>query len=335
MTVSVIILNWNTKELLRTFLPDVVKHSAMPDVDVVVADNGSDDGSVEWVMDNFPEVKVLTFGENLGFAGGYNRALSLVNTELSVLLNSDVAPGQDWLKPLITLMANTPSAAACVPKIKDYKKPSYFEYAGAAGGFIDQFGYPFCRGRMFNVAEEDRQQYDKAGLVFWGSGAALMVRTALFVESGGLDSDFFAHMEEIDWCWRVKNRGHSIHYVPSSEVFHLGGGTLNYENPNKTYLNFRNNLFLLLKNSPGFMVYPLIAARFFLDFAALLNFLMNGEKNNALAVSKAHRHFIKYFVKFYRKRRALKPFLVCGKHTEMYKGSVVMDFFIRKRLFFS
>ncbi|WP_026473762.1 glycosyltransferase family 2 protein [Alkaliflexus imshenetskii] len=335
MTVSVIILNWNTKELLGTFLPEVVKHSAMPGVDVVLADNGSSDGSVEWVKENFPEVKILAFGENMGFAGGYNRALSLVDTELSVLLNSDVAPGRGWLVPLIALMASTPTAAACVPKIKDYKKPSHFEYAGAAGGFIDFFGYPFCRGRIFNVAEEDQHQYDKAGPIFWGSGAALMVRTSLFIESGGLDSDFFAHMEEIDWCWRVKNQGHSIFYVPSSEVFHLGGGTLNYENPNKTYLNFRNNLFLLLKNKAGFMVFPLIIARFFLDFAALLNFLVNGEKNNAFAVSKAHRHFLKYFIKFYRKRNALKPLLVCRKHSEIYKGSVVMDFFIRKKRYFS
>jgi GT2 family glycosyltransferase len=335
MTVSVIILNWNTSNLLQQFLPIVVKNSHIPGVEIVLADNGSTDDSVSWVKSNFPQVKTLEFSANLGFAGGYTKALSLVNTDLSVLLNSDAAPSENWLLPLIETMGQNSQTIACVPCIKDYNNQAQFEYAGAAGGFIDRFGYTFCRGRIFDVTEKDNGQYSNSGKIFWGSGAALLVRTNAFLETGGFDPDFFAHMEEIDWCWRVKNLGFDILYVPESVVYHVGGGTLNYNNPNKTYLNFRNNLFLILKNEPGSSVFLILFIRFWLDIAALLLFLLNGEFKNALAISKAHFHFLKKAGLFYKKRKLLKPFITKFSHPEIYRGSIAWDFFIRKKRYFS
>jgi GT2 family glycosyltransferase len=223
--VSIVILNWNTCDLLKQFLPQVVENCNLTGVEVVLADNGSTDDSVHWVRNNLPQIRIIALSENFGFAEGYNQALSFVDAELSVLLNSDAAPAKGWLEPLIRTMDENPATAACVPKIMSYTNRGQFEYAGAAGGFIDSLGYPFCRGRLFNISEADNGQYDKPGQVFWGSGSALMIRTQLFRETGGLDHDFFAHMEEIDWCWRVKNRGYDIRYVPSSVVYHLGGGT--------------------------------------------------------------------------------------------------------------
>jgi GT2 family glycosyltransferase len=335
MKVSVVILNWNTCSLLQQFLPIVVKNSGMPNVRVVVADNGSTDQSVAWVRTNHPEVDVIELGQNLGFAGGYNQALSMIDSDFCLLLNSDAAPGSNWLPPLIATMEQNPKAAACVPAINDYNKPDCFEYAGAAGGFIDKYGYTFCRGRIFNKAEEDSGQYHKAGSVFWGSGAALMVRTHLFVASGGFDTDFFAHMEEIDWCWRVKNQGYQILFVPNSRVFHLGGGTLSYQSPNKTYLNFRNNLFLILKNQPGYSAYIILVLRFVLDFLAMLNYSAHKEWRNVLAVSRAHRQFILQMRKFVRKRNQLMPKVIQRHHVETYNGSVVWDFFARGKTKFS
>ncbi len=335
MKVSVVILNWNTCALIQKFLPTVVKNSKDPDVQVVVADNGSSDNSVAWIKTHHPEVQVIELGQNLGFAEGYNKALSMITTDLSVLLNSDAAPAPNWLPPLIDAMEQNPQAAACVPVIKDYSRPDFFEYAGAAGGFIDKYGYPFCRGRLFDKAEEDRGQYSQAGTIFWGSGAALVVRTQLFVASGGLDPDFFAHMEEIDWCWRVKNQGHQILYVPESHVLHLGGGTLSYQSPNKTYLNFRNNLFLILKNQPGYSAYFTLALRFLLDFLALLNFAAHKEWRNVLAVSRAHLQFCVQLRKFLKKRKLLMPLVIQKQQVERYNGSIVWDFFARGRTKFS
>ena len=327
---AVVILNWNTRALLEEFLPQVVKYSTLPNVKIVIADNGSTDDSVDWVQSNYPQVSVIELGHNYGFAEGYNKALQQINSELAVLLNSDAAPSEGWITPLIECMDHHPKAAACVPKIKDYKQPHLFEYAGAAGGFIDRFGYPFCRGRIFDEVEEDKNQYDKEGTIFWGSGAALVVRRELFLKSGGLDSDFFAHMEEIDWCWRVQNQGYSIRYVPQSTVFHKGGGTLDSLNSRKTYLNFRNNLFLLLKNRSGAGVYPLLFFRMTMDFLALLNFILQREPKNAWAIHLAHRHFIKDFRKFYKKRKQLMQIQTQPHHKDIYKGSIVWDYYIRK-----
>lgn len=335
MQVAVVLLNWNTRHLLEQFLPEVLKYSQLPGVEVVVADNGSSDDSLSWLKTHYPAVRCIALGKNLGFAEGYNQALAKVDAQYSVLFNSDALPRADWLPPLIATMQKHPDAAACVPKILNLRQPGHFEYAGAAGGFIDHLGYTFCRGRIFHLPEADQGQYDEEGELFWGSGAALMVRTRLFLASGGLDPDFFAHMEEIDWCWRMKNQGWRILYQPQSSILHLGGGTLDYQNARKTYFNFRNNLFLLLKNQGGTRAYLLILLRFFLDFLALLNFLRQGQSANAAAVSRAHRHFIKDFWLFYRKRQKLLPLVLKKKHHEMYRGSIVWDFFVRKKKHFS
>ncbi len=334
-SVSIVILNWNTRNLLEKFLPEVVKNSNIEGVKIVVADNGSTDDSVEWLKENYPKINVIRFDENLGFAGGYNKALTFLDTEYVVMLNSDVAPQPGWLLPMVKTMKNSRSVAAVVPKIKDANRPDYFEYAGAAGGFIDIFGYTFCRGRMFNVIEKDENQYNQADSVFWGSGSALMVKTNLFLKSGGFDPLFFAHMEEIDWCWRVKNMGYKVMYVPDSEVLHLGGGTLNYNNPSKTYLNFRNNLFLIIKNRMGSGVYCLLIFRMCLDYLASIHFLFRKEWNYFLAVYKAHWSFIKKFRHFYGQRKLLAAKVSHTNHPEIYKGSVVFDFFVRKKRYFS
>jgi len=334
MTVSVVILNWNTRFLLEEYLPVVIANSNLPGVEVIVADNGSTDGSVTWLRETYPLIKVLELGQNFGFAGGYNKAISMVSSQLTVLLNSDVAPGVGWLTPLVAVMDKNPGVVACVPKIKDRINTTYFEHAGAAGGFIDKLGYPFCRGRIFKVVEEDAGQYNDAIPVFWGSGAALLVRTVEFNDSGGFDADFFAHMEEIDWCWRMKNQGRAILCVPSSQVFHLGGGTLGYQNPRKTFLNFRNNLYMILKNVPGWTVYPLLIVRMLLDMVAIVLFLTGREWKNASAVIKAHFNFIAGVRLFLSKRRLLMKMLNVGSHAEMYNGSIVFDFFLRKRRYF-
>lgn len=291
--VSVIILNWNGEAMLRRFLPDVVANTEDAIADVIVADNGSDDGSLKYVRSSFPQVKIMEFDRNYGFAEGYNRALASVATPLSVLLNSDVAPAAGWLAPLVRYMDDNPHCAACQPKILSAVNPFVFEFAGAAGGFLDRNGYPYCRGRIFNYVEPDRGQYDSSMEVDWASGAALMVRTRLYAEAGGLDAAFFAHMEEIDLCWRLRLRGYTIAAVPASVVYHLGGGTLSAENPRKTYLNFRNNLLMLYKNLPAKGLRRRLVWRRLLDTAAWGMYVVTGKWKFAGAILKAHRDFRK------------------------------------------
>ena len=333
--VSVVILNWNTRALLEKFLPVVLDNSNHPNVEIVVADNGSSDDSVKWLRENHPEVRVIALSENYGFAGGYNKALAEINSEFSVLLNSDVAPAKGWINPLLKTIQENPQIAGVSPKIKDYANPSKFEYAGAAGGFIDRLGYSFCRGRIFNILEEDNGQYDTGGKIFWGSGAALMLRTALYNSTGGLDNDFFAHMEEIDWCWCVKNMGYDIIYVPESEVFHVGGGTLSYNDPKKNFLNFRNNLFLLVKNKHGISGWITIIIRLLFDYVAVFKFLASGEINVAKSVLSAHCDFFKKLNLFRKKRKSLKSSIIKKHHPEIYRRSIVFDFFIKSRKFFT
>lgn len=292
-TVSVIILNWNGEAMLRRFLPDVVANTDDALADIIVADNGSDDGSLKYVRSAFPQVKIMEFDRNYGFAEGYNRALASVGTPLSVLLNSDVAPAPGWLAPLVRYMDDNPKCAACQPKILSAENPSMFEFAGAAGGFLDRHGYPYCRGRIFNCVEADRGQYDSPMEIDWASGAALMVRTRLYVEAGGLDAAFFAHMEEIDLCWRLRLMGYTIAAVPESAVYHLGGGTLPAENPRKTYLNFRNNLLMLYKNLPAKGLCRRLVWRRLLDTAAWGMYVVTGKWKFAGAIFKAHRDFRK------------------------------------------
>lgn len=293
--IAVIILNWNGAKLLREFLPSVCEGTNPSIADVIVADNGSTDNSLEILQNEFPQVKVIAFKENYGFAEGYNRAIKKCEGyKYTVLLNSDVNTPTGWLEPLYDYCENNPEVAACQPKIHSYKEPNKFEYAGAAGGFIDKLGYPYCRGRIFGTVEQDSGQYDIAPIdIAWATGAALFVRTDVYLTVGGLDAKFFAHMEEIDLCWRIHLAGHKIKAVTSSMVYHLGGGSLPASNPRKTYLNFRNNLLLLHKNLPQKEGKKLLFVRRLYDTLAFFMFVAKFDFKNARAIIEAHLDFKK------------------------------------------
>ena len=290
MKTAVVILNWNGKHWLEKFLPNVIFNSS--DVTVIVADNNSTDNSVSFLQEKFPEIQIIQNEGNYGYAKGYNLALKQIDAEYFVLLNSDIEVTKDWISPIVSLMDSDKTISACQPKIRDYNNKSKFEYAGASGGYIDKFGYPFCRGRIFDELEEDKGQYNDAIEVFWATGACLFVRSSQFLEIGGLDEDFFAHQEEIDLCWRLKNKGYKIMVEPKSEVYHVGGGTLNVGSPFKTHLNFRNNLYMLFKNLPLFSLFTIIPVRLVLDGIAAIT-LLNKEKgiSHVFAVMKAHFSF--------------------------------------------
>ena len=289
--IAVVILNWNGCEMLRSFLPSVVACSEADGAVVYVADNGSTDQSVEMLQQEFPSVRCLVLDQNYGFAEGYNRALKLVDAEYVVLLNSDVEVTEHWLRPMADYLDAHPEVAACQPKIRSWRQKQMFEYAGAAGGFIDCYGYPYCRGRVMEVVEEDKGQYDTVRPVFWATGAALFIRLKDYQETGGLDARFFAHMEEIDLCWRLRARGRGLVCVPQSVVYHVGGATLKKGSPRKTYLNFRNNLLMLYKNLPESELRSVMRARFWLDYVAALSFLLKGQVADARAVVRARRDF--------------------------------------------
>lgn len=292
--IAVIILNWNGEKLLQEFLPEVLQTTNPQISRVIVADNGSSDGSVDFVQKNFPEVEICELKENFGFAGGYNRAIERYRDfPYIVLLNSDVAPRAGWIDALYAYMEANPDVAACQPKILSRREPEKFEYAGAAGGFIDCNGYPYCRGRVFDRVETDRGQHDTPIDIFWASGAALMIRTSVFREVGGLDEAFFAHMEEIDLCWRILLAGYRIAAVPAAAVEHLGGASLPKSNPMKTYLNFRNNLLMMHKNLPDSTRCSHLFKRMVLDGVAWLKFALTGHFRDAAAIVRAHRDFKK------------------------------------------
>lgn len=293
--VAVVLLNWNGEKMLREYLPSVVEHTPVDLADIYVADNGSTDGSVALLRAEFPDVRLIEFPENYGFAEGYNIAIARLAPEypLAVLLNSDVKVDSDWLTPLVDFMEAHPEVGAAQPKIMALREPDSFEYAGAAGGYLDCNGYPYCRGRIFDTLETDRGQYDTPAEIHWASGAALMVRTALYLETGGLDASFFAHQEEIDLCWRIRLMGYQIWAIPASKVFHLGGGTLPASDSRKTYLNFRNNLLMLHKNTPvRVRSYRLIRRRL-LDALAWARFVCLGQWAEAGAILRAHRDYAK------------------------------------------
>ena len=285
--------------MLRRFLPSVVAHTPPVVAEVVVADNGSTDDSLSVLESEFPSVRVIRLEQNYGFAEGYNRALQQVSADYTVLLNSDVEVTADWLTPMLTYLDAHPETAACQPKILSWHslqkgdRPVLFEHAGAAGGKIDALGYPFCRGRMLSYVEADRGQYDTIEPVFWASGAALCIRTQVYRKTGGLDRDFFAHMEEIDLCWRLQCRGYQLVCVPQSVVYHVGDGALAYTNPRKTYLNFRNNLLMLYKNLPAWRLVWVLCARLLLDYVAALQFLLTGQTTHARSVVKARWDFLR------------------------------------------
>lgn len=289
--VAVIILNWNGSRLLREYLPSIVATTDPAIGRVIVVDNGSDDDSLEVLRNEFPEVETIAFDKNLGFAAGYNKAIEMTRYPYTVLLNSDVRTSQGWLRPLYDFMESHPEVGAIQPKLLSDSDPTSFEYAGACGGFIDRNGYPYCRGRIFADCERDNGQYDTVADIFWATGACLMVRSELYLRVGGLDSRFFAHMEEIDLCWRILLSGHSIKAVPDSKVYHLGGGSLPASNPRKTYLNFRNNLLMLHKNLPDSVRAPKLFKRRLLDTIAWAKFVATLDFKNAAAIVRAHRDF--------------------------------------------
>ena len=326
--VAVVILNWNGKSFLEKFLPTVIQYSS--GAQIIVADNQSSDDSVAFLKTQFPQVSVILNPSNDGFATGYNLALKQVKAEYYVLLNSDVEVTENWLQPIIKLMDENLKVAACQPKILDYNHPSKFEYAGAAGGFIDKYGYPFCRGRIFNVLEEDKAQYDTAIEVFWATGACMFMRAEAFWKVGGFDDDYFAHMEEIDVCWRMKNIGYQIYVEPSSKVYHVGGGTLNKLSPRKTFLNFRNNLTTLTKNaSPRFLFFKIIY-RMILDGVAAFKFLLEGNGSHFIAVIKAHFSFYKHLPSTLKKRdemRLMDEFK--DATTGVYEKNIVYAHFVK------
>ena len=298
--------------------------------EVIVADNASTDSSIEFLQDNFPEVRIITNRTNGGFARGYNEALAEVEADYYILLNSDIEVTPNWIQPVIELMESDKSIAACQPKLRSFYEREKFEYAGAAGGFIDEYGYPFCRGRIFQQIETDHGQYDDAIEIFWATGACMFVRADLYKKFGGFDEDFFAHMEEIDFCWRLKNGGYKIMYCPESVVFHVGGGTLPKKSSQKTYLNFRNNLTLLYKNLPSHLVFPVFMVRFPLDGIAALKFLLDGGFADFYAVIRAHFYFYGHFMDIRRKRKQFKQSMVHG----IYKGNLVVEHHLRgKNLF--
>ncbi|MDO4191554.1 MAG: glycosyltransferase family 2 protein, partial [Bacteroidales bacterium] len=298
--IAIVILNYNGEHFLRQLLPSVVSNS--PEAEVIVADNASTDGSIAFLKQEMPDIRIIEMDKNYGFAEGYNQALRHVEAEYYVLLNSDVEVTPHWLVPLVDYMERHPQVAACQPKIRSFHHREQFEYAGAAGGFIDALGYPFCRGRIFGTLENDESQYDTIEEVFWATGACLMIRSHLYHQLGGLDSGFFAHMEEIDLCWRVKARGYKIVCIPQSFVFHVGGGTLSAESPHKTYLNFRNNLLMIYKNRVHHC-HGVIACRYLLDGVAALQMLLQGKPKNVKAVWQAHRDFRKMKPSYTAKRK--------------------------------
>ncbi|TZF83828.1 glycosyltransferase family 2 protein [Pedobacter sp. BS3] len=325
--VAVIILNWNGQKFLEQFLPSVY-NSSYPNLEIILGDNASTDDSVAFTKQVFPRITILQNDKNYGYAGGYNHIIDRVEADYYVLLNSDVEVTENWIEPVIAMMEADPTIAVTQPKLRSYYQRNQFEYAGAAGGYIDRYGYPFCRGRIFDTIETDTGQYDDKAEIFWASGAALFIRSSCWKEVKGLDAGFFAHMEEIDLCWRLKNRGYKVMYCPDSVVYHVGAGTLNSDSPHKTYLNFRNNLAMLKKNLPAGQAFVIIFIRFWLDFLSLLRFVFQGKFGCARAISKAHIHFLGNLGKHSSKEEKDKSRF---NNAGFYRGSIVWQYFINKK----
>lgn len=326
--VSVVILNWNGKKLLEQFLPSIFQYTNLAIADIVIADNCSTDDSISFVKEAYPEAKLILLEENYGFAEGYNKALKEIETEYSLLLNSDVEVSDSWLEPLITYMDENADVGAAQPKLLAQRRKSHFEYAGAAGGYLDKYGYPFCRGRIFGSVEEDKGQYDTVADIFWATGACFMIRTADFFKIGGFDSSFFAHMEEIDLCWRLNARGRRVVCVPTSTVYHVGGATLSEESPRKTFLNFRNNLLMLYKNLPEKDLESTLRIRYYLDMLAVLQFYLTGKSKNAKAIRDAYKEFRATKANYDVKRKVNLSETIQKVNT-IYLKSILWSFYVK------
>lgn len=319
--IAVVILNWNGVQLLEQFLPTLIQYS--PEADIYVADNASTDTSIAFVQHNFPTVKIVQNDSNYGFAQGYNEALKHIDAPIYALVNSDIEVTENWLQSISATFDKEPQTAIIQPKILDYKNKSYFEYAGAAGGFIDKYGYPYCRGRIFETIEKDYGQYDDECEIFWASGACFFIRSGVYKELNGFDDDFFAHQEEIDLCWRTINKGYTIKYNPKSVVYHVGGATLQQGNPKKTFLNFRNSLLMLTKNLPTASLFRILFCRMILDGIAGIQFLSQGKWVHFTAILKAHFSFYRLFSNTYKKRNAFQT-------KKYYKvKSIVFSYYIK------
>lgn len=327
--VAVTILNWNGIKFLKDFIPILINNTDKNISDIWVVDNGSTDSSIDFLKTNFPEVNLVLLDKNYGFAGGYNQGFKKINYKYYLLLNSDIEVPDNWLNPLFDLMESNQNIAVCGPKLLDFNNRKLFEYAGAAGGFIDKYCYPFCRGRIFENIESDNGQYDTLIECLWVSGAALMIRSEIYNKIGGFDDSFFAHQEEIDLCWRIQNLGYKVVCEPKSYVYHIGGGTLHKSNPHKTFLNFRNNLFLIKKNLPKSKRYKVLFVRFFLDGIAAARMIFQGMPKDAFALIKAYLHFWKNLTIIREKRKLIKPKkpkYIIG----FYNKSIVLQSFINK-----
>ncbi len=326
MKTAVVILNWNGRKFLEDFLPSVCRDSVSDDSEVVVADNGSTDDSLAFLSSNYPQVKQLPFDKNYGFAEGYNKALAMVDADYVLLLNSDVETTPGYLQAMTDYLDVHPDVAGCQPKVRSFHNRQFFEHAGASGGFIDKWAYPFCRGRIFDEVEQDNGQYDTVTDVFWATGAALMVRREVFLNNGGLDPAFFAHQEEIDLCWRLRARGFRLACVPQSVVYHVGGGTLAVNNPRKTFLNFRNNLLMVYKNEPHLLKVMLV--RFFMDYLAAFVFLAKLDCPNFQAVVKARWQFWQMRPSMRDVRRQNLRLAKSGTVPEVYPHSLVWQSYV-------
>jgi len=322
---AIVILNWNTRNHLETFLPSLLKYTLSDESKIFVADNASSDDSVGFLEKNYPDITLIQLDKNYGFAEGYNKALSQIEAQYYIILNSDIEVTENWINPLISLLDNDKTIGACMPKLKSYFDRESFEYAGAAGGYIDKLGYPFCKGRLFDTIEKDHGQYDGCFEVFWATGACFVIKSEVFHQMGGFDPFYFAHQEEIDLCWRLQNAGYKIYCTTNSVVYHLGGGTLPKSNPHKTFLNFRNNMVLLYKNLPAKRRFCVIFLRLILDGIAAVTFLFGPKPGEFTSVLKAHFHFYRYI---FRNKKHPSPM---SYPSLIYNKSIVLQYYIKKK----